>query len=630
MKLKRKPASIRSKIALAATSVSAVAMVLILAVTAFATQMIMTQSITNTLNSHLDIIQNELEMGNTNISIQGSGAELIQVIDSEGEVISSSTWAEGMNAISDGGLEPGENREQETTEPEIAPPSNEQQGGSSGTTFVPDSNDTPLGDIGSVDEETDVSLGDIGSVDEEADVSLGDISSVDESEDVPLEGIEPVVDPVAPSQGSGAGNSGGSGDGAGSGNAGAGTGGSTAGDDDIDMISVPDAPEGNDESGRTTVVVGGDDQPETMLGLLASLLPEQHETAHATSPSSTGALPDALNTSILGTNGPYLTLERGVDTPDGAVTLAAMTSLSQANEAARIVALILGAITILTLIGIGGASWLLAAKTLEPVEQMRKQVDAITAGDLSARIPVPENDPDLSRLAQTFNGMLSRVEKAMQEQKRFISDASHELKSPVAATRIMLEAAKEHPDAIKSERLTADLRAENERMGGIVGNLLLLAQQDEGMPRIEKHPIDLMDLLLEEVSSLKSRSSVKVDASNIRPVVCNADSQAIRHAVRNLVDNAAKYAQSTVKISCYNKGDMVRIIVSDDGPGIPPADRERVFGRFVRLEEGRSRKKGSTGLGLSVVRTVAEQHDGTARFVDGELGGATAVLTIKA
>ncbi len=617
--LKRKPRSIRSKITIAATSVSAVAMLAILSLTAFMTQAIMTQSITNTLNSHLDIVQTELESGNTNIAIQGSGAELIQVIDSSGEVIASSTWAEGLQPISPGGLEPGENRENETETtdtPLAGDPSDTQDNPDEGPVSGPSGGaDSSLGDIGSLDESQDSQLGDVGSFNEEQDSELGDVGSFNEGGDSELGDVGAVEDdPIL-------------------------NGGQENPSSDAPKPATGDGPtqgaQGDDElsiegQGPTNLVLDDSADEMGILGAVASLMGFESQPAHATQPLGNDGLPSAINTSILGQNGPYLTLERGIDTPEGAVTLAAMTSLSQANEAARIVALILGAITLLSLVGIGGASWLLAAKTLQPVEEMRLRVDAIGAGDLSARIPVPENDADLSKLAQTFNRMLSRVEAAMLEQKRFISDASHELKSPVAATRIMLEAAKEHPDAIKSAKLTEDLRAENERMGGIVGNLLLLAQQDEGMPRIEKHPIDLMDLLYEEASSLKARSSVRVDASAVHPVVCNADSTAIRHAVRNLVDNAAKYAESTVKISCFSKGDWVRIVVSDDGPGIPPADRERVFDRFVRLEEGRSRKKGSTGLGLSVVKTIAEQHGGTAKFVDGELGGATAVLTIQA
>ena len=116
--------------------------------------------------------------------------------------------------------------------------------------------------------------------------------------------------------------------------------------------------------------------------------------------------------------------------------------------------------------------------------------------------------------------------------------------------------------------------------------------------------------------------------------MCTADHEALSHAVRNVLDNAARYARSRVAISCRNvenaDGEFVEIVVSDDGPGIPEQDRERVFGRFVRLEEGRSRKNGSTGLGLSVVRTIARQHGGDARFIDPELGGASIAIRIEA
>lgn len=224
--------------------------------------------------------------------------------------------------------------------------------------------------------------------------------------------------------------------------------------------------------------------------------------------------------------------------------------------------------------------------------------------------------------------MLARLEASVAEQRRFVSDASHELKSPVAAIRIMLETMRDHPDAVDVNELLDDLMGENERVSGIVSDLLLLARQDEDVSRLNKEPIDICDLLYEEAALLKGRTTNEIDVSDVQPVICSADHEALSHAVRNLMDNAARYAKTRVKASCAQTDDAVRITVSDDGKGIAPEDRERVFGRFMRLEEGRSRKEGSTGLGLAVVKTVAAQHGGTAMFVEPELGGATAVLEI--
>ncbi|WP_346675170.1 sensor histidine kinase [Enorma phocaeensis] len=338
--------------------------------------------------------------------------------------------------------------------------------------------------------------------------------------------------------------------------------------------------------------------------------------------------------SVMGTEGPFVVVERGVQTPDGAVTIAAMTSLAFAREAMATVALILAAVMLVALIAVAGLSWLMVARTLAPVERMRLEAEGISISDLGRRLPVPEQDRDLGGLATTFNDMLSRLEAAVAEQRRFVSDASHELKSPVAAIRVMLETMRDHPDAVDADTLSRDLLSENDRLGGIVGNLLLLARQDEGVSRLDKQQLDLCDLLFEEATALKARTSCEVDVAGVEPVVCTADHEAISHAVRNVLDNAARYAKGKVALACRLAEDAgkeyVEIVVSDDGPGIAPKDRERVFGRFVRLEEGRSRKTGSTGLGLSVVRTIARQHGGDAFFTEPELGGATVVIRIEA
>lgn len=468
------PQSIRGKVTLATTLVTTVAMLVILLFTAQTTHTVLQQNIIDTLNTHIDIVQAELEIGHTNLSIEGTGSELIQVIDEDGEVVATSNWAQGISPISKGGLTAGETIQSE-----------------------------------------------------------------------------------------------------------------------IEQMTFSHIPR-EDGTAYHVSVVPKDSSSSTISA-----------------------------TALLGQEGPFVVLERGVQIDDDAMTIVAMASIKSANDASFVITGLLAAIMLLSLVGIAALSWTLASRTLRPVSEMRAMAETINAGDLSKRIPVPENDQDLSKLAETFNTMLGRVEKSMIEQKRFISDASHERKSPVAATRIMLETAIAHPDAVDLEVLGKDLVYENERMQSIVSDLLLLAQDDEGKPRIEKHPIDLYDILIEEVTALANRTDVGIDTSGVMPVVCKADAIAIRHAVRNMLDNAARYTKNIIKLSCCEQDDTVRIVVSDDGPGIPEEDRERVFGRFVRLEEGRSRKEGSTGLGLAVVRTIAKQHGGSAQFIDPECGGAS-------
>lgn len=332
--------------------------------------------------------------------------------------------------------------------------------------------------------------------------------------------------------------------------------------------------------------------------------------------------------SVFGNDGPYLVMKRKAEGPQGMVTIAAMTSLAPALLTAQTAAQLLVVVMLLALVIVAFAAWRLAGRTLRPVEQMRTSVEAIQVSDLSVRVPVPTGDRDLAPLAATFNNLLERIQVSVDGQKRFISDASHELKSPIAATSVMLEAMREYPDAVDGKQAVEDLTFENDRMARIVGNMLVLARHDEGRSTTELVPVDLFDVLHEEISMLASRSAVTVDASDLMPVVCVTDREQISHIVRNLLDNAARYASKVVKISCSADDETVRITVSDDGPGIPPADRERVFERFVRLESESARRKDSTGLGLSVAKSAVEELGGTVRFVEPEIGGATALVEL--
>lgn len=354
--------------------------------------------------------------------------------------------------------------------------------------------------------------------------------------------------------------------------------------------------------------------------------------ARATKASASPAL--SLRASeVLGVEGPFLAMEREATSPThGSVTIVALTSIAPAVATGRGAALLLAAVFALLLVVVALFSWHMTERTLRPVERMRQSAEAITASDLSRRVSVPDGDRDLSRLARTFNDLLARVEAAMDAQRRFVSDASHELKGPVAATKIMLETARAHPEAVDPSTLLSDLANENEQLQGIVADLLALARQDEGRLQVNLAPLDLCDLIYEEVSSLERRSAVSLDVSGVEPLVCTGDAQLLGQALRNLLENAVRYAHSHVAVTCHevlgSTDRLIRIRVSDDGPGIAPADRERVFGRFVRLGKDRGRATGGTGLGLAVVQGIVERHGGRVYFSDPEIGGATAVMEL--
>lgn len=336
---------------------------------------------------------------------------------------------------------------------------------------------------------------------------------------------------------------------------------------------------------------------------------------------------------VLGVEGPFLAMERAATSPThGSVTIVALTSIAPAVATGRGAALLLAAVFALLLVVVALFSWHMTERTLRPVERMRQSAEAITASDLSRRVSVPDGDRDLSRLARTFNDLLARVEAAMDAQRRFVSDASHELKGPVAATKVMLETARAYPEAVDPSTLLSDLANENEQLQGIVADLLALARQDEGRLQVNLAPLDLCDLIYEEVSSLERRSAVSLDVSGVEPLVCAGDAQLLGQALRNLLENAVRHAHSHVAVTCHevlgSTGRLIRISVSDDGSGIAPADRERVFGRFVRLGKDRGRATGGTGLGLAVVQGIVERHGGRVYFSDPEIGGATAVMEL--
>ncbi|MFF4499673.1 sensor histidine kinase [Streptomyces sp. NPDC001401] len=213
---------------------------------------------------------------------------------------------------------------------------------------------------------------------------------------------------------------------------------------------------------------------------------------------------------------------------------------------------------------------------------------------------------------------LRRVARAEAAQRRFVSDASHELRSPVAAVRQHAEVALAHPGRTDAGALAATVHDEAVRMQRLVDDLLLLARADEGAPAAPRRPVDLDDLVLEELRRLRSATGLRIDGTAVGAARVSGDEDALRRLVRNLGENAARHARTRVAFTLADTGDgRVRLVVEDDGPGIPAADRKRVFERFVRLDESRSRAAGGAGLGLAIVAEVAAAHGGSVRVEDG-------------
>lgn len=307
-------------------------------------------------------------------------------------------------------------------------------------------------------------------------------------------------------------------------------------------------------------------------------------------------------------------------------TLTAARPLEHVDDAVSTATVLLAVGVPLMLALIAVVVWVVAGRALAPVDRLRRQVDGIGAAGLGRRVDA--GDDELGALAETMNRMLARIEHAQQVQRRFVSDASHELRSPLATIRQHAEVALAHPDSASLESLTQVVLAEGTRMQDLVEGLLLLARLDENQAN-PVGPVDLDDLALEEASRLRGMG-VEVDTRGVGPGRVLGTSPLLARALRNLVDNAVRHAERTVTIRVASDGEHVRLEVEDDGNGILPEHRQSIFDRFARLDEGRARDEGGSGLGLAIVREVAIAHRGAISVDSGARGGARFTLTLPA
>ena len=305
-------------------------------------------------------------------------------------------------------------------------------------------------------------------------------------------------------------------------------------------------------------------------------------------------------------------------------------SLDDVDESlGTVVPLVVAAVPVLLLL-VGLTIWVVVGRALRPVEAMRRSVEAVTASSLDQRIPSPTGNDEIARLAATMNRMLERLDRSQQAQRRFVSDASHELKSPLASLRQYAEVATSYPDRLGAQELADAIREEGGRLEAIVRGMLVLARVDEGALVGAGDEVDLDDILLTEASRLRSSSGLLVDSSRVGPGRVVGSGELLAQVVRNLVDNAAAHATGRVALSLEEAAGVVTLAVDDDGPGIAEPDRERVFERFVRLDEARARATGGSGLGLAIVRELVAGHGGVASVGTSVLGGARVAIRLPA
>ena len=263
----------------------------------------------------------------------------------------------------------------------------------------------------------------------------------------------------------------------------------------------------------------------------------------------------------------------------------------------------------------GGFIWMGIGLALAPVESIRRRVDAIAASDLSQRVPPTGGDDEIARMAHTVNAMLDRLEASSQFEQEFVSNASHELRSPLTTLLATTERAANDPDKANWTDVVDVVMREGRRLDVLIDDLFWLARHDENQVVTQSTDVDLDDLLFEEAQRVRSLSDLSVDTGAVTPTRVIGDPAMLKRMIRNVVDNAIRYANHELRFDAHYDGDEAVVSVADDGDGIDVEQSARFFERFVRADPARSRHSGGTGLGLSIVTEIVTHHGGSARFV---------------
>ncbi len=338
--------------------------------------------------------------------------------------------------------------------------------------------------------------------------------------------------------------------------------------------------------------------------------------------------PRSLDGSRIGERDPLRVIAWPAGTASDPLTVIAAVSVTSVAGSLRIVevALLLGAPLLLALFA--GIAWIVVGRALLPVATLRRGAEEITGTGQSSRLPLPDAQDEIHRLGVTLNHMLDRLEEAARRQRGFVADAAHELRSPLASMRTQLEVATQHPERANWRRLSEGALADTLRLGRMVEDLLALARLDERPAAIRSGGLDLGEVA-REVADRLSDGDVKVSLQLDGGAWVRGDRAALGRVVQNLLDNAVRHASSRVEVSVGSEGPLAVLAVADDGPGIPAADRERVFERFTRLDDARSREHGGAGLGLAIAREIVRAHGGELTAEDGA-PGARLVLRLPA
>ncbi len=308
----------------------------------------------------------------------------------------------------------------------------------------------------------------------------------------------------------------------------------------------------------------------------------------------------------------YQVIAHTVDSPAGLMTVYGVTSLDAGRKAQQhLETRLLLALPLLAAF-VGLVIYRVVGRAMRPVEVMRRDVERIADGDLSARVTPTASDDELARLGDTLNHMLERLENAATQRELFAAAASHELRSPLSAVRTELEVALAYPDRADWSQTAEDSLIEIDRLEHLARDLRVLTRNRSVQPADRR--CDLGALARSEITRRRAdRIEYRAD---IDDAVVMADDEEVLQVLRNLLDNAARHARSTIELSVDHEGSMVSLSVANDGAPISPADRDRIFEPFTRLDEARSLDTGGSGLGLAIVRSIMIEAGGSIEVVE--------------
>jgi signal transduction histidine kinase len=360
-------------------------------------------------------------------------------------------------------------------------------------------------------------------------------------------------------------------------------------------------------------------------------------TGHVVASDQPGRLNTPLRTTVgvtetryvAGFHDDYTVVARRATSGTSVALIVVARSTEQRDGTRAETGLLLGISVPLVAAALAYIVWFSIGRALRPVEVMREEADQITATHLPDRLAVPAGNDEIPRLAHTLNEMLDRIDEGQRMQRQFVSDASHELRSPLTVIRQAAEVARAHPDRVGIEQLADDVLHEGARLEALVSALLLLARL-EGHPALHVEAVDVDDVVLIEVDRIRTTAAppVRIDVSAVSAGQTRGSAVLIGQVVSNLLANAVRHARSTVSISLGQTGNAVRLVVDDDGSGVPVDQRAAIFERFVRLDEARARDDGGSGLGLAIVNTIVSGMGATVEVGTSPAGGARFVVTM--